>query len=86
LPYTTNVIINTTYNYTVYYYTNSIISDDTFTITASGLPVEYYDLIILDNGFSLKFFKESNVPLIVSCKNNIKQTTVSIDVTASKGW
>lgn len=86
LPYVTNAIINTLYTYTVYYYSGGVAGEDTFTITASGLPAEYYELLISGNGFSIRFFKETNVPLNISCKNNQKQSIVTINVTASKGW
>lgn len=86
LPNTTSLIVGKTLSYSVGYYEGGVVDEDTYTITASGVPLEYYELSVANNGFSLKFFKETSVPLTVSCVNNQKHSSVSIQVTASKGW
>lgn len=87
LPDTLTIPINSTQEYTVYNYINGVASGDTFTITASGIPAEYYTLnIVGGNSFSVTALKANNLPLLVTCTNNITFAKIERHLTLTKGW
>lgn len=87
LPLTNKILLNETVSYNVYNYINGIANSDTFSIACSGSSILSYELTIVDgNNFTILNKAQSEVPLIVTCTNNVYSTTTSIEITLGGVW
>lgn len=83
LPNVTSLLQGTinTQTYNVYHYTNDVPDTNTFSIVASGALSIFYKLSIIDgNHFSVESLGYTNVPLVITCTNNIDVTSTSISI------
>jgi hypothetical protein len=81
-PQTTELLQNEEVTYTVHSYTKNIVNADTFAITASGVPINYYRLTVVNgNTFKVKNIKKySRSELLITCTNNVDSTTETISI------
>ena len=81
-PNITTILQTQEQTYTVYKYVGTTQQVDTFTITASGIPSQYYTLTIVDgNTFKVKNNQRyAGGNLTVTCTNNITSAVTTIDI------
>jgi hypothetical protein len=87
-PDQTEILQGKHVDYSVYKYTNDVIGADTFTITASGVPLEYYSLVVsTGNAFKvtcLKYYATN--PLVITCTSNLDATSETISIVLKGVW
>jgi hypothetical protein len=74
--------------YSIYSYLEDDKLNDTFTITASGVPSDFYTINILDgNTFKIKNIKLYTASkLHIACKNNIDNIITAFDISLKGVW
>lgn len=81
LPQVIKILQGNTQNFSVYKYVRGTANSDSFTITASQAPSANYSLQILgSNSFSITNLAKSPIPVIIDCKDNVTQETVSMNI------
>ena len=86
-PNKTKIILGERADYSVYSYTNGVVSSDVFSIVASGADASLYELTVLDgNHFSVLSLGQSNDALTVSCEDTTTHEIISIAITLGGAW
>jgi len=88
LPEIVKILQSETQLFTVYKYINGVPNTNTFAVSASG-PVAgtNYTLTIVDgNNFSIANILKSNLPLVITCTNNITSEVVNMNIMLGGKW
>jgi len=88
LPEIVKILQSETQLFTVYKYINGVPNTNTFAVSASG-PVAgtNYTLTTVDgNNFSIANILQSNLPLVITCTNNITSEVVNMNIMLGGKW
>lgn len=87
-PDTNEILEGETETFVIQRYLKGIKQNDTYTITSSGVPSDYYNLVVVNgNTFSITNLKEySKKSLTISCYNETTKDTTKLDLWLVGGW
>ena len=87
LPSINSIYLNDTVVFKVNKYVNGVANEDTFAITCENVPIENYNLSIIDgNSFSITNNIPTNNLLLVKCKDNSSDEVITMSVKLTKSW
>ena len=86
LPNITKILQGNTQAFSVYNYVDGVATADTFSITASNAPSDTYTIETTDNGFSVTNLKQTPIPLVVTCTDNVTSTTIVKNIVLGGDW
>jgi hypothetical protein len=87
-PIINKIFVNNTKTFSVYKNVNGVNQSDTFTITASEVPSEYYTLNIIDgNHFSITNNEQYlDNDLVITCIDNVDSSVQKFNVELGGAW
>lgn len=86
LPNVINLLEGQSQTYTVYNYVETEPLANSFTITASGIPQEHYNLLATNNGFTVTAITSHSKPLVIECEDNITGGKKQFNIMITRGW
>lgn len=86
-PSVTSILQGSSQTYSVNKFVNGVANADTFTFVPSGASSTYYSLQIVDgNHFDVTSLGYTNIPLVVTCTNNVDNSQVNISINLRGLW
>jgi len=85
-PTNYDIIQGDSRTYSVYKYIDNVAQLDAFSIVASGIPSENYNIDVQNNGFTIDNISTYNEPLVVEMTNNVTLDVSIVNINLKGFW
>ena len=87
-PDISEILLNDTQDFNIYNYSNSEKTEDGFTISVSGVPSKFFELVVTDkNNFTIKNLIQYQInPLKIKCINERTGDIIEKDIWLGGNW